>query len=47
MVNQQLLKAIIIMLSPTRQQGINIIKECQDNITKAFEAASKELRGEE
>ena len=36
MINQQMLKAIIILLSPTRVEGIKIIKECQNNIEEAF-----------
>ena len=36
MINQQMLKAIIILLSPTRTDGIKIIKECQNNIEEAF-----------
>ena len=46
MINQQLLKAIIIMLSPTRSQGIEVIEECQENIEKAFNMISKNVRGE-
>ena len=36
LVNRQLLKAIIILLSPNRTNGIQIIEECQDEIYKAF-----------
>lgn len=36
MINQQMLKAIIILLSPIRADGIKIIKECQNNIEEAF-----------
>lgn len=37
MVNQQMLKAIIILLSPSREKGIDVIKECRTNIEKAFQ----------
>ena len=36
MVNQQMLKAIIILLSPSRADGIKIINECRTNIEEAF-----------
>lgn len=36
MVNQQMLKAIIILLSPSRIDGIKIINECRTNIEEAF-----------
>lgn len=36
MINQQMLKAIIILLSPSRVDGIKIINECITNIEETF-----------
>lgn len=42
MVNQQMLKAIIILLSPSREKGIDVIKECRANIEKAFQRVKED-----
>lgn len=42
MVNQQMLKAIIILLSPSRKKGIDVIKECRTNIEKAFQMVKED-----
>ena len=42
MVNQQMLKAIIILLSPSRKKGIDVIKECRTNIEKAFQIVKED-----
>lgn len=42
MVNQQMLKAIIILLSPSRKEGIDVIKECRTNIEKAFQMVKED-----
>lgn len=42
MVNQQMLKAIIILLSTSREKGIDVIKECRANIEKAFQMAKED-----
>ena len=46
MVNQQLLKAIIILLSPSRSDGIKIIQECQKNIEDAFNKTKEGYKNE-
>lgn len=45
MINQQMLKAIIILLSPSRVDGIKIINECRTNIEEAFKV-TKETNNE-
>ena len=45
MINQQMLKAIIILLSPSRADGIKIINECRINIEEAFKI-TKETNNE-
>ena len=42
MVNQQMLKAIIILLSPSRTDGIKIINECRTNIEEAFKITKED-----
>lgn len=42
MVNQQMLKAIIILLSPSREKGIDVIKECRADIEKAFQMVKED-----
>jgi len=42
MVNQQMLKAIIILLSPSREKGIDVIKECRANIEEAFQIVKED-----
>ena len=42
MVNQQMLKAIIILLSPSRTGGIEIINECRTNIEEAFKITKED-----
>lgn len=42
MVNQQMLKAIIILLSPSRKKGIDVIKECRTNVEKAFQMVKED-----
>ena len=42
MVNQQMLKAIIIWLSPSRKKGIDVIKECRTNVEKAFQIVKED-----
>ena len=32
LINQQLLKAIILLLSPSHEAGIKIIEECQQSV---------------
>ena len=47
MVNQQLLKAIILLMCPNREDGKNVIKECQNNIEMAFQYAQKKMEAQE
>lgn len=42
MVNQQMLKAIIILLSPSRTDAIKIINECRTNIEEAFKITKED-----
>lgn len=42
MVNQQMLRAIIILLSPSRTDGIKIINECRANIEEAFKITKED-----
>ena len=42
MVNQQMLKAIIILLSPSRKKGMDVIKECRTKVEKAFQIVKED-----
>ena len=46
MVNQQMLKAIIILLSPSRIDGIKIINECRTNIEEAFKTTKEDNKND-
>ena len=47
MVNQQLLKAIILLMCPNQEDGKAIIKECQSNIEMAFQHAKEKVEAQE
>ena len=44
LINQQLLRAIILLLSPSREAGIKIIEECQQSVEALWE--DKEAKNE-